>query len=160
MPKLQQIVAVLQQASAPPPELALLEELLDAPDEAALNKMLEQHTEEITPELSSIIANILARSEEQAGNKPQGEDAQTIEKLRTSIQSCPQILDEEEHEIKNSPPNPNWRGVFIANSFHLLAWRIFQPDAMSANGNDIWMLRVDRGNPVTQPAQECIQSLV
>ena len=83
MPKLQQIVAVLQQASAPPPELALLEELLEAPDEAALNKMLEQHNAEITPELSSIIANILARSEEQAGPKPQGEDAQTIEKLRT-----------------------------------------------------------------------------
>jgi hypothetical protein len=82
MPKLQQIVAVLQQASAPPPELTLLEELLDAPDEAALNKMLEQHAKEITPELSSIIANILARSEEQAGAKPQGEDAQTIEKLR------------------------------------------------------------------------------
>ena len=82
MPKLQQIVAVLQQASAPPPELALLEELLDAPDEAALNKMLELHSEEITPELSSIIANILARSEEQAGDKPQGEDAQTIDKLR------------------------------------------------------------------------------
>jgi len=82
MPKLQQIVAVLQQASAPPPELALLEELLDAPDEVALSNMLEQHAEEITPELGSIIANILARSEEQAGNKPKAEDAQTIEKLR------------------------------------------------------------------------------
>jgi hypothetical protein len=83
MPKLQQIVAVLQQASAPPPELALLEELLDAPDEAALNTMLEQHSDEVTPELSSIIANILSRSEEQAGEKPTGEDAQTIEKLRS-----------------------------------------------------------------------------
>jgi len=82
MPKLQQIVAVLQQASAPPPELRLLEELLDAPDEVALSNMLEQHAEEITPELGSIIANILARSEEQAGNKPKAEDAQTIEKLR------------------------------------------------------------------------------
>ncbi len=82
MPKLQQIVAVLKEASAPPPELALLEELLDAPDEGALNKLFEQHAEEITPELSSIIANILTRSEEQAGNKPQAEDAQTIEKLR------------------------------------------------------------------------------
>jgi hypothetical protein len=82
MPKLQQIVDVLQQASAPPPELALLEELLDTSDEASLNKMLELHNEEITPEFSSIIANILARSDEQAGNKPQGEDAQTIEKLR------------------------------------------------------------------------------
>jgi hypothetical protein len=82
MPKLQQIVAVLQQASTPPPELALLEELLDAPDEASLNKMLEQHAGEITPELSSMIGNILARSEDQAGANPQGEDAQTIEKLR------------------------------------------------------------------------------
>jgi hypothetical protein len=82
MPKLQQIVAVLQQASTPPPELALLEELLDAPDEAALNIMLEQHAKEITPELSSIIGNIMARSEDQAGANPQGEDAQTIEKLR------------------------------------------------------------------------------
>ena len=82
MPELQQIVAVLQQASTPPPELALLEELLDAPDEASLNKMLEQHAGEITPELSSMIGNILARSEDQAGANPQGEDAQTIEKLR------------------------------------------------------------------------------
>ena len=82
MPKLQQIVTVIQQASTPPPELTLLEELLDASDEADLNKMLEQHAEEITPELSSIIGNILARSEEQAGVKPQGEDAQTIKKLR------------------------------------------------------------------------------
>jgi len=82
MPKLQQIVTVIQQASTPPPELALLEELLDASDELALNKMLEQHAEEITPELSSIVGNILARSEEQAGVKPQGEDAQTINKLR------------------------------------------------------------------------------
>ena len=82
MPKLQQIATVLQQASAPPPELALLEELLDAPDEASLNKLLEQHAKEITPELSSIIANILTRSEEQAGDKPKGEDAKTIDKLK------------------------------------------------------------------------------
>ena len=82
MPKLQKIVAVLQQASTPPPELALLEELLDAPDEAALEKMLKEHEQEITPELSSVIASILTRSEEQAGPHPQAEDAQTIEKLR------------------------------------------------------------------------------
>ncbi|HTX91026.1 MAG TPA: CpXC domain-containing protein [Anaerolineales bacterium] len=82
MPKLQQIVAVLQQASAPPPELALLEELLGAPDEASLNKMIAEHASELTPEFSSIVANVLARSEEQAGAKPQSEDAQTIEKLQ------------------------------------------------------------------------------
>jgi hypothetical protein len=82
MPKLQKIVGVLQQVSGPPPELALLEELLDAPDEAALDKMLQERSKEITPEFSSIIANVLNRSEEQTGGNPQGEDAQTIEKLR------------------------------------------------------------------------------
>jgi hypothetical protein len=82
MPKLQQIVKVLQQASTPPPELALLETLLDARDETALNKLLEEHSQEITPELGSILASVLARTEEQAGAQPKGEAAQTIEKLR------------------------------------------------------------------------------
>ena len=82
MPKLQQIVAVLQQASAPPPELALLEEMLATPDESALNKMIEQHAAEITPEFSSIVASVISRSEEQAGGKTSGEEAQMLEKLQ------------------------------------------------------------------------------
>jgi len=82
MPKLQQIVAVLQKASAPPPELALLEEMLAAPDETALNKMIEQHAAEITPEFSSIVASVISRSEEQAGDKQSDEEAQMLEKLQ------------------------------------------------------------------------------
>lgn len=82
MPKLQQIVAVLQQASAPPPELALLETFLDAPDEAALNKLIEEHAAELTPEFSGIIAGVLNRSEEQSGGKLEGEEAQMMEKLQ------------------------------------------------------------------------------
>jgi hypothetical protein len=82
MPKLQQIVAVLQQASAPPPELALLEEMLATPDETALNKMIEQHASELTPEFSSIVASVISRSEEQAGGKKSGEEAQMLEKLQ------------------------------------------------------------------------------
>jgi bisphosphoglycerate-dependent phosphoglycerate mutase len=83
MPKLQQIVSVLQQASAPPPELALLEEMLATPDEAALNKMIEQHAAELTPEFTSIVASVISRSEEQvAGGKQSGEEAQMLEKLQ------------------------------------------------------------------------------
>ena len=82
MPKLQEVVTVLQQASAPPPELALLEELTQAPDEAALDNLLEQNAEKITPELTSIIANVLGRSEEDAGENPKGDEAQMVEKLR------------------------------------------------------------------------------
>ena len=81
MAKLQQIVSVLQQASTPPPELALLEELLAAPDDAALNQLLEQHSSDITPEFNSIVANVLSRSEEQTGGKPGKEDAEVIAKL-------------------------------------------------------------------------------
>ena len=40
MGKLQKIVEVLQAASAPPPEVAFVEQLLDAPDEAGVEKML------------------------------------------------------------------------------------------------------------------------
>ncbi len=82
MPKLQQIVAVLQQASAPPPELAILEEMLAAPDETALNKMIEQHAAEITPEFSSIVASVISRSEEQAGGKQSGEEVEMLVKLQ------------------------------------------------------------------------------
>ncbi|MBU2610822.1 MAG: CpXC domain-containing protein [Chloroflexi bacterium] len=79
--KLQQIAAVLQQVSAPPHEYKLLEKLLDAPDDTALNKMLEEHKDEITPEFASFIGGVLAQSEEQGDAKSNKEQAQIIEKL-------------------------------------------------------------------------------
>jgi hypothetical protein len=82
MPKLQQVAAVLQQVSAPPPELALLEEMLAAPDETALSKLIEKHAAEITPEFSSIVASVISRSEEQASGKPPGQEAQMLDKLQ------------------------------------------------------------------------------
>ena len=82
MPKLQQIASVLQQASAPPPELALLEEMLATPDDATLDKMIEEHTAELTPEFTSIVASVITRSEEQSGGKQSAEEAQMLEKLQ------------------------------------------------------------------------------
>jgi len=82
MEKLAQVVAVLQQASAPPPELALLEELMQAPDEAGLNQLLAAHADELTPEFSSIIASVMSRTEEQAGPKPRPEDAEVLDRLQ------------------------------------------------------------------------------
>ncbi|MGE5248720.1 MAG: CpXC domain-containing protein [Bacteroidota bacterium] len=43
MGKLQKMVQVLQEASAPPPEVAFIERLLDAPDDAAVEKMLQEN---------------------------------------------------------------------------------------------------------------------
>jgi len=86
--KLKQIVAVLQQASAPPPELALVEEMLAAPDDAALDKVFEQHSAEITPEFSSMVASILTRSEEQYGAKASGEEAEMLSRLNKIYRSA------------------------------------------------------------------------
>jgi hypothetical protein len=55
--KLKQMVDVLQQASAPP-ELGLVEEYLDAPDEQARQVFLEANDEVITPEFMDLLANI------------------------------------------------------------------------------------------------------
>jgi hypothetical protein len=82
MPKLQQIVAVLEKASAPPPELALLEEMLDTPDETSLQKLIEQHATEITPEFSSIVANVISRTEDQKGKPISDEEKKIFEKLQ------------------------------------------------------------------------------
>jgi len=78
MSKLQQVVAVLQQASAPPPEIELLQELLDAPDAAELERRIAAHASEITPEFSTLISSIISRMEEEQGNS---ENAQMIPKL-------------------------------------------------------------------------------
>ena len=55
--KLQQIVDVLQQASAPP-ELGLVEEFLDAPDEKARQVFLEANDQDITAEFMELLGNI------------------------------------------------------------------------------------------------------
>jgi hypothetical protein len=82
MPKLQQIASVVQKASAPPPELALLEEMLASKDDVALNQLIEQHVAEITPEFHAMVASVVARTEEKAGEKPTGEEAQLLERLQ------------------------------------------------------------------------------
>ena len=81
MPKLQQVVNVLQQASAPPPELDLLNELLDTKDDGELTQKIEAHINEITPEFISVIASVMARGEGEPGQAPSAEDAQMLEKL-------------------------------------------------------------------------------
>jgi uncharacterized protein YutE (UPF0331/DUF86 family) len=62
--KLKQIEEVVEKASAPPPEVALIQELLEAVDsETELLKKLEQHKAEITPEFIDILSNLVARTE-------------------------------------------------------------------------------------------------
>jgi hypothetical protein len=62
--KLKQIEEVVDKASAPPPEVALIQELLEVADsETELNKKLDAHKSEITPEFMDILSNLLVRTE-------------------------------------------------------------------------------------------------
>jgi len=62
--KLTQIEEVVEKASAPPPEVELIQELLEAADsETELLKKLQEHRAEITPEFMEIFSNLLVRTE-------------------------------------------------------------------------------------------------
>ena len=68
--RLRQVEEVVDKASAPPPEVALIQELLEASaSDESLNRQLEAHKGEITPEFMDILSNLLARTES-------GEDAE------------------------------------------------------------------------------------
>jgi hypothetical protein len=67
--KLKQVEQVLQEASAPPPEFALVEEFLDAPDEQALQAKLEAHRQELTPEFMEVLTSLVART--QSSDEPE-----------------------------------------------------------------------------------------
>jgi len=61
--KLQKVEQVIQEATAAPPEVAFIEELVDAPDDAARQKLMEANPDNITPELLDALVNILAQVE-------------------------------------------------------------------------------------------------
>jgi uncharacterized protein YutE (UPF0331/DUF86 family) len=62
--KLKQVEEVVDQASAPPPEVELIQEFLEAAEsESELTKKLEEHKKEITPEFMDILSSLLVRTE-------------------------------------------------------------------------------------------------
>ncbi len=68
--KLKQVEEVVDKASAPPPEVALIQEFLEAAEsDQELVKKLEEHKKEITPEFMDILSSLLVRTES-------GEDAE------------------------------------------------------------------------------------
>jgi hypothetical protein len=68
--KLQKISEVLQAAAAPPPEVALIERLLDAPDQAAVEKMLSANEKMINDSFMEALNGLVAQidSQSQQGN--------------------------------------------------------------------------------------------
>jgi primosomal protein N' len=85
--KLEQIIAVIQQATLPP-GAELIQKLIDAPDEEARKKFMEENREAITPELVETLTGLLVQLE--AGeNKEMAEKVRAIYRaaVRMSMQS-------------------------------------------------------------------------
>ncbi len=73
--KLKKIADVLQQISAPPPEYAFVEELLDAPDDNARKKILDEHRDQVTPEFINAMTTIATQTQS-------GEDKELAQKIQ------------------------------------------------------------------------------
>jgi hypothetical protein len=86
MQKLQQIVSVLQQASTPP-ELEIINELVDAAgDEVSLAQALKAHENDLTEEMTGIIASLMQQVEQQGDKDPNAaEILKRLEKVYRAI---------------------------------------------------------------------------
>ena len=80
--KLNKLAAILQQLSAPPPEVAFIEELLKSKDETEVNEVLEKNSDKITPEFLQVFNSIVMQYDQQE-NIPQ----ELKDKLRTSYET-------------------------------------------------------------------------
>jgi hypothetical protein len=60
--KLGQVVQVIQQASAPPPEIEMIEELMEVEDDQARQEWLANNREKVTPEFVDTLTNLVGQS--------------------------------------------------------------------------------------------------
>jgi regulator of sigma D len=78
MGKLQKMVEVLQEASAPPPEIAFIEQLLEAPDPSAIEKMLADNEMLVNDEFMSTLSGLMAQLNAQGQNGQGGQQAKEV----------------------------------------------------------------------------------
>ncbi len=68
--KLQEVINTLQKYSAPPPEIALIEEMINAENDDARRKIMEEHADEITPDFLSMLSSLASQGEAE-GQSPE-----------------------------------------------------------------------------------------
>ena len=80
--KLQEVKGNIQEASAPPPEIELIQELLDAPNDQALRQVLEAHQAEINDDFLQVFSGVI--------NQPENDnqDPKVIEKLQSAYRAA------------------------------------------------------------------------
>ncbi len=82
MGKLQKMIEILQAASAPPPEVAFIEQLLDAPDDASLDKMLSANENMVNDAFMEALNGLVAQIDAQAGQGNNAEAKKLSEKMQ------------------------------------------------------------------------------
>ena len=80
MGKLQKMIQVLQEASAPPPEVAFIEKLLDAPDNASVETMLAENAALVNDQFMEALNGLVAQVDS-AANQGNAEAKALSEKL-------------------------------------------------------------------------------
>jgi hypothetical protein len=84
MGKLQKMIEVLQEASAAPPEVAFIEQLLEAPDDAAIEKMMNENEDKINENFMNTLGGLMSQLEAQGQSGQGGAQAkELIEKLES-----------------------------------------------------------------------------
>lgn len=84
MGKLQKMAQVLQAASAPPPEVAFIEQMLSAPDQAGIEQMLKDNDAMVNQQFLDALSGLVAQMESQPDNpeaKAMGEKLSGIYKV-------------------------------------------------------------------------------
>ena len=87
--KLNQINDVIREASAPPPEIQFIEELLEAPDEDKRQQLIDANQEKITPEFFQMLSGLMAQVMDSDQDPELIEKFQAVNKhvLRFSMQA-------------------------------------------------------------------------
>ena len=87
--KLQQIYEVIQSASAPPPEIQFIEQLLDAPDDDSRQQLLNENNDRITDNFLQILSGLMAQMLESDRDKELAERIKALNRqvLRFSMQA-------------------------------------------------------------------------
>lgn len=79
--KLQRVNAVLEKASTPPPEVTMIERLLEEEDEDTRRQILSENPEMITPEFLQLLGGLVAQSQQQEQDPTVAERLQQIYSL-------------------------------------------------------------------------------
>lgn len=75
--KLQQIMGVIQQASATPPEIDLIQDLVEEPDEGKRRRMLAENQEQVNQDFFQILSGLISQLQES------NQDPDLLERLKS-----------------------------------------------------------------------------